>query len=71
MSYDDREAVVKMDDANIIMDGGDHPDDMDQAFDTLPPREEGFDISHAGGEHKVFEGAAEELGMYTFISFVL
>ena len=71
MSYDDREAVVKMDDADIIMDGGDQPDDMDQAFDTLPPGEEGFDISHAGGEHEVFEGAAEELGMYTFISFVL
>ena len=52
MSYDDREAVVEMDDADIIMDGGDQPDDMDQAFDTLPPGEEGFDISHAGGSTK-------------------
>lgn len=70
MSYDDREAVVEMDNADVIMDSGDQPDDMVQTFDTLPPGEEGFDISHAGGEHEVFEGAAEALGMYASISSI-
>jgi hypothetical protein len=71
MSYDDREAVIEMDIADTVMDDGDQANDMDQAFDTLPPGDEGFDISHAGGEHEVFEGVADELGMYAFISFVL
>jgi len=30
-------------------------------FDTLPG-DEGFNISHAGGEHEVFEGLVHEIG---------
>lgn len=30
-------------------------------FDTMPPGDEAFDISHEGGEHEVYEGIASEL----------
>ena len=57
-----------MDSADAVMDDG--PGDLpDQAFNTLPPGDEGFDISHAGGEHEVFKGVADELGMYAFTFF--
>jgi hypothetical protein len=63
MSYNDRQAVVEMDqDYN----GGNDSDlDMDSTFTTLPPGDEGFDISHAGGEHEVFEGFADDLAART------
>jgi hypothetical protein len=62
MSYDDREAVIDMDQDHSA--GGDIPDqDMDVAFSTMPPGDEGFDLSHAGGEHEVFDGFAEELAV--------
>src|SRR2546425_6623987 len=60
MSYEDQEAVHQMDqDLDIVMD--DFPDDT-------PPGDEGFDISHASGEHEVFEefaqGLQDGMGMY-------
>jgi hypothetical protein len=67
MSYDDCEAVIEMDDINM----GDM-DYLDHAFNSLPPGEEGFDMSEAGGDHEVFEGLADELnnlpGLYVCVS---
>jgi hypothetical protein len=35
--------------------------DVDSLPYTAPPGEEGLDLSHAGGEHEVFEGLAEQV----------
>jgi len=59
MTYQEREAVAEMD----LMDlDADDFSGYDTAFNTLPPGEEGFNISHAGGEHEVFKGLADEVG---------
>jgi hypothetical protein len=39
-------------------DAGHSPDDFASISHTAPPGEEGFDISHEGGEHEVFEDVA-------------
>ena len=36
-------------------------EEMDHDADTAPPGEEGFDISHEGGKHEVFEDVAASL----------
>jgi hypothetical protein len=53
MSSADREAVEKM-----IIDVG-----MDAYTEhcAAPPGEEGFDISHEGGEYEAFEGLSEQV----------
>ena len=57
MSYEDRSAIVEMDEAMSIHD----PLDAAYVFDKPPPGEEGFDISHAGREHKIFQGLVQEI----------
>jgi hypothetical protein len=64
MSYNNREDVDQMD-VNLTMDV-----DVDSmgGIDTVcsaPPGDEGFDISHAGGEHEAFEGLADEVSKLT------
>ena len=65
MSYEDRAAVLDMDHAMSLPD--EHGADI---FDAPPPGDEGFDISHAGGEHEVFNGLAQDIenmcGTYVF-----
>jgi hypothetical protein len=57
MSYDEREAVFQM--------------DVDMGFEDEgvpkfpPPGEEGFDLSHAGGEHAVYQDFARGLSDLT------
>ena len=36
-------------------------DDVDAISGTVPPGEEGFDISHKGGEYEVFDDLTEGL----------
>lgn len=36
-------------------------DDFADIFHTAPPGEEGFDISHEGGEHEIFQDVAASL----------
>lgn len=43
---------------NMIVDVG---VDMDDEPYTAPPGEEGFDISHEGGEYEVFEDLSEQV----------
>jgi hypothetical protein len=51
LSQEDRNAVQQMD-----LDAGfGTNDDVDAISHTVPPGEEGFDISHEGGEFEVFE----------------
>lgn len=38
-----------------------HANDVDAAWITVPPGEEGFDISHEGREYEVFEDLANEI----------
>ena len=62
LDQEDREAVGQMD-----LDAGFGADDVDAVGYTAPPGEEGFDISHEGGEFEVFEdlamGLAEASGL--------
>ena len=61
LDQEDRDAVQQMD-----LDAGIGADDVDAISHTAPPGEEGFDISHEGGEFEVFEdlvaGLAESGG---------
>jgi len=50
LDQEDREAVEQMD-----LDAGFGADDVNAVCHTAPPGEEGFDISHEGGEFEVFE----------------
>ncbi|TDL13405.1 hypothetical protein BD410DRAFT_810579 [Rickenella mellea] len=66
MAEEDRDAVAQMDrDDNmtyVIEDDG-----YSVAFQTIPPGDEGYGLSHEGGEHEVFEGFAEDLSKWTGI----
>ena len=53
----DRDAVQQMD----LDTGFGTNDDVDAISRTAPPGEEGFDISHEGGEFEVFEDLAAGL----------
>jgi hypothetical protein len=59
MSSADREAVEKM-----IIDVG-----MDAYTEhcAAPPGEEGFDISHEGGEYEAFEGLSEQVASLSHV----
>ncbi|KDQ59626.1 hypothetical protein JAAARDRAFT_56628 [Jaapia argillacea MUCL 33604] len=46
----------------------DFDDNHDHAFNTMPPGEEGFRLSHKGGEHEVFEDFAWDLAELTSVS---
>ena len=61
MTYTEREVVSEMDN-DYNMDGS--PEDP-TVFSTLPPGDEGFDISHEGGEHEVFEEFSHDLEKIT------
>ena len=57
LNQEDRNAIQQMDlDAGFGTNG-----DVDAIFHTAPPGEEGFDISHEGGEFEVFEDLAAGL----------
>jgi len=63
LSQEDRDAVMDMDlEAGLAGDT--------DVFDTVPPGDEGFDISHEGGEFEVFDDLAEGIagltGLYAF-----
>ena len=60
MSYDDREAIIGMD-QDITAAEGNFEEQLDPAFSTLPPGDEGFDISHEGGEYEVFNSFTHDL----------
>ncbi|KAG2738223.1 hypothetical protein P692DRAFT_20678251, partial [Suillus brevipes Sb2] len=62
MSSADREAVEKM-----IIDVG-----MDTYTEhcAAPPGEEGFDISHEGGEYEAFEGLSEQVASLSHVCYV-
>jgi hypothetical protein len=64
MSYDEREDVHQMD-ADLMMDVGEDATGTVDAVHSAPPGDEGFDISHAGGEHEAFEGLADEISKLT------
>lgn len=51
LNQEDRDAVQQMD----LDTGFGTNDDVDAISHTVPPGEEGFDISHEGGEFEVFE----------------
>lgn len=53
MSAEDQDAVETM--------IGEHGMDVEALPYTAPPGEEGFDMSHAGGEHEAFEGLAHQV----------
>ena len=56
LTQEDRDAVEQMDvDADGIT------DDVEAVAAMVPPGEEGFDISHEGGEYEVFEDIVEGL----------
>jgi len=55
MSYEDCETVQQM--CRSLEEG---PSDSSM-FDSVPPGDKGFDISHAGGEHDAFDNLAEAL----------
>lgn len=61
MTYTEREMVSEMD--NDCDMGGSTEDPA--IFSTLPPGDEGFDISHEGGEHEVFEELSHDLAEIT------
>jgi hypothetical protein len=56
LSQEDRDAVEHMD-----LDMGCLADDVTAVSHTAPPGEEGFDISHKGGEHEVFDDLVDGL----------
>lgn len=60
LSQDDRDAVEQMD-----IDAGHSGEDVFAISHIAPPGEEGLDISHEGGEHKVFEDLVETLAQST------
>jgi hypothetical protein len=66
MSYDEQEDVDKMD-VNLMMDVDEDSMGGIDAVCSAPPGDEGFDISHAGGEHEAFEGLglADEVSKLT------
>jgi hypothetical protein len=53
---EDRDTVERMD-----LDMGCLTDDVTVVSHTAPPGEEGFDISHKGGEHEVFDNLVDGL----------
>ncbi|EPQ52593.1 hypothetical protein GLOTRDRAFT_131828 [Gloeophyllum trabeum ATCC 11539] len=60
MSMEERDIVMQMD--------GDleaAPDLSDQALNSMPPGEEGYGLSHEGGEYEVFEDFANDLAQLT------
>jgi hypothetical protein len=59
MSYDEREDIHQMD--ADLMDVGEDTMGGTNAVHSAPPGDEGFNISHAGGEHEAFEGLADEI----------
>jgi hypothetical protein len=63
MSYDEREDIQDMD--ADLMDVGEDTMGSSDAVHSAPPGDEGFDISHAGGEHEAFEGLADEISKLT------
>jgi hypothetical protein len=56
LSQEDCDAVECMD-----LDMGHLADDVAAVSHTAPPGEEGFDISHEGGEHEVFDDLVDGL----------
>jgi hypothetical protein len=56
LSQEDREAVERMD-----LDAGHLADDVTAVSHMAPPGEEGFDISHEGGEYEVFDDLVDGL----------
>jgi hypothetical protein len=60
LSYNEREAVKSMYETQA-MDVDE--DGLQIDVNSAPPGDEGFDISHARGEHKVFEVPEGESGM--------
>lgn len=64
MSSEDRALVEEMDTAQST-DADMGPNPYEAAFNSLPPGEEGFDLSHKGGEHRVFEEFAQSLAHMT------
>lgn len=64
MSASDREMVETM--------MADHGFDIDTLPYTVPPGDEGLDISHAGGEYEAFEGLAHEVSGLSgwYVSFL-
>jgi len=65
MSYVDHTATVEMYSMEVDDDG--NTDYLDGAFDTAPPRDEGFGISHAGGEYEVFNGLVEQVAEWSTV----
>jgi len=59
LSQDDQDNVAAMD-----RDFGDM-DSFSECEIGPPPGDEGFDISHEGGEHEVFEELAQEIANLT------
>jgi hypothetical protein len=57
LNQEDRDAVQQMD----LDTGFSTNNDVDAISRTAPPGEEGFDISHEGGEFEVFEDLAAGL----------
>lgn len=53
MSAEDREVAKSM--------VADHGMDVDTLLYTAPPGDEGFGISHEGGEYEAFEGLAHQI----------
>ncbi|EPQ56036.1 hypothetical protein GLOTRDRAFT_129239 [Gloeophyllum trabeum ATCC 11539] len=58
MSSEDRALVEEMDASAPPMD---HQHIYEAAYTSMPPGEEGFDLSHEGGEHEVFEEFVHKL----------
>jgi hypothetical protein len=56
LSHEDRDAIEEMD-----RDAGHSLDDFVAISHTATPGEEGFDISHEGGEHEVFDDVVASL----------
>jgi hypothetical protein len=55
LSQEDRDAVERMDlDAGLA-------EDVAAVSHTAPPGDEGYDISHEGGEHEVFDDLVDGL----------
>jgi hypothetical protein len=56
LTQEDRDAVEHMD-----IDADHTADDVEAVSGMVPPGEEGFDISHEGGEYEVFDDLVEGL----------
>ncbi|TDL17787.1 hypothetical protein BD410DRAFT_807037 [Rickenella mellea] len=63
MSEADREVVAQTDVDDALPSAG--TVEYEAAFNTIPPGDEAYDLSHEGGEHEVFEGFAEDLSRWT------